>query len=438
MLAFLGISSEEELFDAIPESIRIGEPLPVGDGMTEHEVAALFEEYGARNNPAGRPVSFLGGGVYDHAIPSVVNHLSMRSEFYTAYTPYQPEVSQGTLQSIFEFQTMIGRLTGMEVANASMYDGATALAEAALMALKKTGRQAICYPENLNPRFLRVLEAYLYGNGTRLVAVPFDDSGQIDAAALEAALDEEVAGVIVQTPNYFGVLEQPWRFTEAIRNNKSLMIAAVDPVSLALLRPPGSYGADIVVGEGQSLGNPVNFGGPLLGFMACSQKLIRNMPGRIVSRTTDIEGRDAYVLVLQTREQHIRREKATSNICTNEGLLALRAAVYLSALGERGLRELATVCYEKNHELARRIGSLPGYRLKFSAPFFREFAIECPVNAETVLARAREEGILAGIPLGRYFDGWGERCLLVSATEKRTGEEMERLVAVLSTASEGV
>lgn len=437
MLDAIGLTSEEELFEAVPASIRIDEPLPIGPGMTEHEVKAMFDGMAHRNRPAGQLMNFLGGGIYDHAIPSVVNHISLRSEFYTAYTPYQPEVSQGTLQSIFEFQTMIARLTGMEVANASMYDGATALAEAALMALKKTNRSAILYPENLNPRYVRVLKSYLYGNGIRLVPVPFDGTGQIDPAAVESSLDETVAGMIVQTPNYFGVLEQPWRFSEAFERNQSLLIAAVDPISLALVRPPGEYRADIVVGEAQCLGNPLNFGGPLLGFIACTQKLIRTMPGRIVSRTTDIEGREAYVLVLQTREQHIRREKATSNICTNEGLLALRAAVFLSVLGDRGMRELSTVCYEKNHELSRLITLLPGYELKFSGPFFREFVVECPVAAATIITEARKHDILAGIPLKKYFSGWADNCLLISATEKRTDEEMNRFAAVLETVSRG-
>ncbi|MBI4719907.1 MAG: hypothetical protein HY770_01470 [Chitinivibrionia bacterium] len=297
--------------------------------------------------------------------------------------------------------------------------------------VKIRNRNALIYPESINPRYLRVLRSYLYGRGVKLVPVPFGRTGQMDAAALARALDESIAGVIVQTPNYFGVLEQPWTFRDAVAANESLLIACVDPVSLALLRPPGEYGADIVAGEGQSLGNPLNYGGPLLGFLACRKEHIRHMPGRIVSRTSDIEGKEAYVLVLQTREQHIRREKATSNICTNEGLLALRAAVYLSVVGEQGLRELASLCLYKNRALAALISAIPGYRMKFEGPFMREFVIECPADARTIVAEARAAGIYAGIPLGKYFGDWARNCLLIAVTEKRTDGDMERLCGVL-------
>jgi len=432
MLDRIGVESLEELFDQIPEQHYIRELLPIGKGKTEPETQRLFAGIASKNFPAAGTISFLGGGVYDHFVPSVVRHLSGRPEFATAYTPYQPEVSQGTLQVIFEFQTHISRLTGMEVANASMYDGATALAEASLMAAKIKRREKILYPASLNPRYLAVVERYLAGQDIDLQPVPYlDETGDVDASALRDQLDETVAGVIVQTPNYFGVLEQPWSFEKDVHDNGSLLIAAVDPVSLSVLKPPGEWGADIVVGEGQGLGNDMNYGGPLLGFMACRKEFIRQMPGRIVSATTDVDGREAYVLTLQTREQHIRREKATSNICTNQGLLATRATIHLSLLGETGFTELGRVCCARAHQLAGKIESIDGFRVVFTGPFFREFVVECPHGNAKVLAAARREGILAGIPLDRYFgDKFADR-LLVAVTEKHESEDFEKFCDVL-------
>ncbi len=431
MLDFLGLRTEEELFDMVPKEFLVKEPLALGEGRAEGETIRLFESLSAKNRPAAGQASFLGGGIYDHEIPSIVNFLSGRSEFYTAYTPYQPEVSQGTLQMIFEFQTLISRLVGLPVANASMYDGATALAEAALMAGKITGRKQILYPENLNPRYAEVIKTYAEGREFELCSIPFMENGQIDVKALKRSLTDRVAAVVVQTPNYFGILEKPWYFQEAVEAAGSLLIAVIDPISLSLFRPPGDYGVDIAVGEGQSLGSPPNCGGPLLGFIASKQRYIRNMPGRIVSRTKDNSGKEAYVLTLQTREQHIRREKATSNICTNQGLLALRATIHLSVLGEEGFREQGAICYEKAHNLADKIAASPGYSIKFEAPFFREFVMECPVDAAQVVARMKEAGILAGIPLGKYFGDWANNCLLVALTEKRTDAELEAFCTFL-------
>lgn len=430
MLTSLGLKSEEALFDKIPREFLLRE-LPLDEGKTEGETLRFFKKLSAKNKPAATRTSFLGGGIYDHEIPSIVNHLAGRSEFYTAYTPYQAEVSQGTLQMIFEFQTMISRLLGLPAANASMYDGATALAEAILMASKITGRCDVLYPESLNPRYLSVLKTYADGKSLRLIPIPFDVSGQIDEERLAGSVSEKTACMIVQTPNYFGIVEQPWKFSDTLQSAGSLLVAAVDPISMSLFRPPGDFGADIAVGEGQSLGNPPNCGGPLLGFIASKQEYIRSMPGRIVSRTSDVSGREAYVLTLQTREQHIRREKATSNICTNQGLLALRATIYLSVLGEAGFRELGTLCYGKAHRLAEMIEESPGFSLKFSGPFFREFVVECPVDANKIVTRLKEAGILAGIPLGKYFGGWAENCLLVALTEKRTHSELEAFCTFL-------
>jgi glycine dehydrogenase subunit 1 len=437
MLAFLGLESEEALFDAIPEQFRVRDLLPIGTGLSEPETMRRFSRLARANNWASGLTSFLGGGVYDHVVPAVVRNLASRPEFATAYTPYQPEVSQGTLQVIFEFQSHISRLTGMAVANASMYDAASGLAEAALMAAKITRRDQVLYPENLNPRYLRVVERYAQGQRIELRPVPLGASGQIDASALRDRLGDHVAGVIVQTPGYFGVLEQPWTFADAVHEAGALLVAAVDPISLGLFRAPGSYGADIVVGEGQPLGNDMNFGGPLVGFMACTQKLIRQMPGRIVSRTTDVDGREAFVLTLQTREQHIRREKATSNICTNQGLLATRATIYLSLLGERGFTELARICHDNAHRLAAMIEGIDGYRLRYDAPFFREFVVECPMDAVEICRRTRTRDVLAGIPLERYFGEAARDQLLVAVTEKHLTEDFEKMADALRAAATG-
>lgn len=431
MLEFLGLTSEDELFDAIPENLRLDGFLPIDTGMSEPEALRYFETLAEKNHNAASLVSFLGGGVYDHVVPSVVGNLASRPEFATAYTPYQPEVSQGTLQVIFEFQTHIARLTGLPVANASMYDAASGLAEASLMAAKIRRRDAILYPESLNPRYLRVLRRYLDGQSIELRPIPHTAAGQIDEDVLAPALGDSVAGVIVQTPNYFGVVERPWRFESVVHDAGALLIAAVDPISLSVLRPPGAWGADIAVGEGQTLGNSMSFGGPLVGFMACREEYIRRTPGRIVSAAKDTDGKDAFVLTLQTREQHIRREKATSNICTNQGLLATRATIYLSLLGETGFTELGRVCHAAARSLADVVEACAGYRLRYSGPFFREFVVECPVAARDVIAACRDKGILAGIPLERYYGEIARNALLMAVTEKHTSEDFERLGDVL-------
>ena len=432
MLQRLGVESEDQLFEQIPSAYRIPGPLPLAAGKTEPETMRMFAEIAEKNRPAATMLSFLGGGIYDHFVPALVRHLAGRPEFMTAYTPYQAEVSQGTLQVIFEFQSHISRLTGMPVANASMYDAASALAEATLMTAKITGRGTVLYPAGLNPRYLAVMKRYATGQDISLQPVPFAaGSGQLDTNALRAQLSPDVAGLIVQTPNYFGVLEQPWTYEADVHQAGALLVACVDPISLAVFRQPGAYGADIVVGEGQSLGNDMNFGGPLLGFMACGEPFVRQMPGRIVSATRDVDGREAYVLTLQTREQHIRREKATSNICTNQGLMATRATIYLSLLGETGLVELGRVCCERAHRLAELVGGCPGFALRFDGPFFREFVVRCPKDAEAVVKAARGDGILAGIPLSRYFGDAARRDLLVATTEKHTEADYERFCSVL-------
>ena len=431
MLETLGLGSEDDLFDHIPEALRLKGPLAIGDGQTEFDTLRYFDGLANKNQAATDMISFLGGGIYDHIVPSVVGHLAGRSEYYTAYTPYQAEVSQGTLQVIFEFQTMISRLTGMAIANASMYDGATAFAESALMATKITRRAELLCAANVNPRYRSVLRTYAGGRDLKITTIPTGQSGDVDAAVLNGALHEGVAAVLIQTPNYFGVLESPWKYQKAIGDSGALLVAAVDPCSLSRFKPPGAYGADIAVGEAQSLGNDMNLGGPLIGFMTCREEFIRSLPGRLVSQTTDIDGKTAYVLTLQTREQHIRREKATSNICTNQGLLALRSTIYLSLLGETGFRELGTICFAKAHRLSKMIEDCHRYSLRFAGPFFREFVVRCPVDAAAVVQAARRKGVLAGIALEKYFGEEAKNDLLVAVTEKRTDEDFELFCDIL-------
>ncbi len=435
MLDMLGVKSEDELIDVIPEKYHLRSLLPIERGKTEPETLRLLSRLADRNAPAVKLTSFLGGGIYEHTVPSAVKNITSRPEFATAYTPYQPEASQGTLQVIFEFQTHISRLTRLAVANASMYDGASALAEACLMAAKITRRDIVLIPYALNPRYARVLRSYVTGQKIELKTIPASEAGDIDVAALKRELNDRVAAVVVQTPNYFGTLERPWDFEKDVHAAGALLVSSVDPVSLSILRPPGEYSADIAVGECQPLGNDMSFGGPLVGFMACKQDFIRQMPGRLVSATKDVDGRDAFVLTLQTREQHIRREKATSNICTNQGLLATRATVYMSLLGEHGFTELGRVCHERAHKLAAQIAALDGYSLRYRAPFFREFVVACPTDADAVIETVRKHGILAGIPLSRYFGPSARNLLLVTATDRHSDEDFELFCGALSRAS---
>ena len=422
MLSAIGLQSLEALFSDIPEEVRrryrpLG--LPRGD---EAGVRRHLEGLAERSTGRGL-IPFLGGGIYDHFVPAVVDYVVSLPEFYTAYTPYQPEVSQGTLTWMFEYQTMICELTGMEVANSSMYDGATALAEAVLMAHRTVGGRRVLVPRSLNPQVREVLATYAWGAGLELLDVPYSEEGRL---ALEGVPDE-LCALVVQQPNFFGVIEDFFGLKERI--GKAFLIVYVNPIALAVLEPPGSFGADVVVGEGQVLGNPMGFGGPLLGIFATRGEYLRRMPGRLAGRTVDAEGRPGYVMAFQTREQHIRRERATSNICTNSALCALAATVYLAALGPEGLRQVALASMERAHELADRISSLPGYELAFSGPFFNEFAVRC-AHPEEAVARLREAGIAVLSPKLVAKAGL-EGAFLVAVTEKRTQEELSRFVEAL-------
>jgi glycine dehydrogenase subunit 1 len=425
MLDRIGAKHQADLWAAIPERFRLTAPLPLPPPLAEYEVARKFQAWADQNAHAGRYACFLGAGIYDHFIPAAVRSIASRSEFATAYTPYQPEVAQGTLQVIFEYQSMICELTGMEVANASMYDGATASAEAAHLAEGATGRRLVLASRSVHPHYREVLQTYASAGAFDLREIPAE-GGATSRTALDRALTPEVAAVVWAQPGFEGVIEDGAAITEAAHRVGAYSIAAADPVALALLKPPGEDGADVVVGEGQPLGVPMGYGGPLVGFFAIRKRDVRRLPGRLAGITVDLDGRRGYVLTLQTREQHIRREKATSNICTNQALMALANAVHLALLGANGMRQVATQCLEKAHYLARRLARVPGVSLAHGeAPFFREFVLRLPGDAGAFVEAAAAREILAGVPLSRFDrDRAGE--LLVAVTEKRTREEMDR------------
>jgi len=423
MLAKIGVDSFDEVFRDIPEKLRLKRPLNI-PALSELEVLAEIERLSLENHPGS--ICFAGGGVYDHFIPAAVGALAGRPEFVTAYTPYQAEVAQGTLQVIYEFQTHICRLTGMDVANASMYDGATAAAEAALICTGVTGRDRAIVCGTVNPLVREVVEAYVTPREVELVTVPFHE-GVTDLKRLAEAIDDRTACVLVSQPNFFGQLEDVDRIGELVHASGGKLIMSVDPVVQALLKTPGEIGADLAVGEGQPLGIPLSFGGPLLGFFSARKELVRSLPGRIAARTKDLEGRTGFVLTLQTREQHIRRQKATSNICTNQALCATMASIYLSLMGRTGLKQVALLSAEKAQATAERISELDGFELYFPGPFVREFALRTPRPAKHLVLGLVQKGILPGVDAGRWYPEM-EDCLVVALTEKRTDAEITALV----------
>jgi glycine dehydrogenase subunit 1 len=429
LLARIGVKSVEDLFADVPKEVRLNRSLDIRGGMSEQELVKHVKGLANRNKTVEDFSSFLGAGAYEHFIPSFVDQLLLRSEFYTAYTPYQPEISQGTLQAIYEYQTLVCELTGMDVANASMYDGASALAEAALMSCDATKRNKVLVMQTVHPEYREVLKTYLPPRGVELIEVPMKD-GVTDIASLEAKLQGGIAGVLVQNPNFFGNLEEAEEITLAAHAQGALMVTTVNPVSLGLLKSPGECGADIVVGEGQSFGNPLNFGGPYLGFLACKDKYVRRMPGRIVGATTDKNGKKGFVLTLQAREQHIRREKATSNICSNEALCALAFTMHLSALGKTGVTELAYLNLQNAHYAAREIAKIPGMSLAFHHPFFHEFVIKTTLEPSEVNNRLLQDRIIGGLDLVRFYPELDHH-LLFCVTETKCKAEIDRLVARL-------
>jgi glycine dehydrogenase subunit 1 len=434
MLAAIGLKTLDDLFAPIPENLRLQGTLNIPHRMDQITLARHIAGLANRNVHADHVPCFLGAGVYDHYVPPTVGAIIGRSEFYTSYTPYQPEVSQGVLQSIFEFQTLLCGLFAMDVANASMYDGATALAEAALMAADLTGRRRFAVPETVHPIHRQVLETYLapLGLGVDLISCP---TGVVTPEALQDALMDDTAALLIQNPNFFGALEDVQALGKLAHARGALLVVSADPISLGLLTPPGECDADIVVGEGQALGCPMGFGGPLLGLFACKRAFMRRLPGRIVGQTTADDGKRAFVMTLRTREQDIRREKATSNICTNEALYALAATVYLATMGKQGLAQVAHLCLQKSHYAATEITKVPGYSLAFpQASFFKEFVVRTPMAPEKINQHLLDSGILGGLPLGAYYPQRAdmENALLLCVTEQRTKGEIDALVAALS------
>jgi glycine dehydrogenase subunit 1 len=429
MLAAVGVSSMDELFAPIPPDLRLGRPLDIPAALGEIELSQHVAALGKKNQAAGSAVCFLGGGSYDHFIPAVVDAVAGRSEFYTAYTPYQAEASQGSLQAFFEYQTLICQLTGMDVANASLYEGGSAVAEAVLMAINITDRKGdVVVPDTVHPEYRQVLATYLTNLGVKLVTLPCPD-GFLDPAALKAAVSDKTAAVVVQHPNFFGHLEEAAELTRIAKEAGALSVVSFDPISVGLLKRPGDFGADIAVAEGQCLGTPMGYGGPYLGVMACRSEFVRKIPGRLVGETTDRTGKRCWVLTLQTREQHIRRDKATSNICTNQGLFALRATVYLTALGPQGLKETAELCLQKAHYAADELAKA-GATLRFDRPFFKEFAVRVKADVPALLKKLQAQGYFAGLHAGRWYPGLTDT-VTVAVTEKRTKAEIDGLVAEL-------
>jgi glycine dehydrogenase subunit 1 len=429
MLAAVGLESAEELFRSIPADVQLARPLKITEPLAEPEVIAAMEAMAAKNGGAVKP-SFLGGGVYSHYSPTIVDHLIQRSEFFTSYTPYQPEISQGTLQYIFEFQTLICQLTGMEVANASMYDGSTSMAEAYLMAQRVTRRNKIVVVTSVHPEYRQVAATYTQNGDAEIVEVAFDENtGQLNDLT---ALDDTTAALVVQSPNFFGCVEDLKSLSDAAHAVGALLVVVVtEAISFGLLKSPGACGADIVVGEGQSFGVPMSFGGPHVGLFATQEKFVRQMPGRLCGIAYDKNGNRGFVLTLSTREQHIRREKATSNICTNQGLIALAATIYMEAMGKKGLQEVAVQNAQKAAYAAKQISEIDGYSLPFSAPRFNEFVVRGPRPAVEILERIRtEKGIVGGLALSKYFDGH-DNDFLVCVTEMNSKQQIHDLAAVL-------
>jgi glycine dehydrogenase subunit 1 len=431
MLASIGLTSADDLFRSIPSDVQLGRPLKITDALAESEVLGALEAMAAKNTAAAKP-SFLGAGVYAHFSPTIVDHLIQRSEFFTSYTPYQPEVSQGTLQYIFEFQTLVCQLTGMEVANASMYDGSTATAEAYLMAQRVTRRDKIVVAESVHPEYREVARTYTQHGAAEIVTVPFDQkSGRL---ADLSALDDNTAALVVQSPNFFGCVEDLKPLADAAHAVGALLVVVVtEAISFGLLRSPGACGADIVVGEGQSWGVPMSFGGPHVGIFATQEKYVRQMPGRLCGVAYDKNGNRGFVLTLSTREQHIRREKATSNICTNQGLIALAATIYMETMGKKGLKEVAMQNAQKAAYAKKKISEIEGFSVAFDAPTFNEFVMSGKRPATEVLERMRNtNGIIGGLPLSKYYRG-RDNDILVCVTETNTREQIDALVAGLST-----
>jgi len=430
MLEAIGVRRVEDLFESVPKQYKLSKPLNLPQPLSELDLIRNIQ--GLQSQVF---TSFLGAGAYNHFIPSVVSNLASRSEFYTAYTPYQPEISQGTLQAIFEYQTLMCQLTGMEASNASMYDGASSLAEAVLMSNRITKRKKILLSQTIHPEYRKVIQTYIDPDQQEIVLVPYlKNEGRTDGKALFDLLDGDVSAVVIQNPNFFGVIEDLHSMIEKVHGNRSLMIVGFsEAIAYGILKPPGAIGADIVAGEGQSLGIPLSYGGPYLGIFTTLERFVRNMPGRLVGETVDLEGKRGFVLTLATREQHIRRERATSNICTNEGLCALMATIFLSCLGKEGLRELAIMNLSKKEYAKKVVTQIHDCKLAFSSPTFNEFVLRIEGEPEKVLEKLKEERILGGLSLAKFYSELDHH-LLITVTEMNTKEEIDRWAEILEKA----
>jgi len=432
MLDAIGARSIDELFAMVPADLRLKRELAIPPAMSEIELTQHMAALAAKNAHAQNKICFLGGGSYDHFVPAVVDEIAGRGEFYTSYTPYQAEVSQGNLQVVFEYQTLITRLTGLDVSNASLYDGGSSAAEAVLMAISSTSRYGkVVVPASLHPEYRLTIATYLENLGVKMETIG-TPTGVFTPQELSAALDDQTACVVIQQPNFFGAIEDGAALAKIAHDAGALVVAAFDPLSVGLLKRPGDWGADIAVAEGHSLGTPMQYGGPYLGIMACREKLVRRMPGRIAGQTVDRRGKRCFVLTMQTREQHIRREKATSNVCTNQGLFALRATIYLALLGPEGLRETANLCLQKSRYAAEKLCENDRFELAFDAPTFKEFVVrDRQGRVEELMAEALKAGFLAGVPLAQWYPELDD-CFLVAVTEKRTKAEIDALARALT------
>jgi glycine dehydrogenase subunit 1 len=438
MLTAIGVDSVNALFDAIPASSRFDGTLNLPEGASELTLQRELSELAGMNAPAAGGACFMGAGAYDHFYPTFIDQFILRGEFLTAYTPYQAEASQGSLQAFFEFQSQIARLTGLDIANASLYDGASAACEAVNLALNATGKRRVLIASTVHPDTLKTVRTHLSDLPVEFITLPAGEDGVIGAATVREHADSDTACVIVQSPNVFGLIED-WTacFDAAVNASEQgaapLKVALFNPIACALLKNPGDCGADVAAGEGQPLGIPLQYGGPYLGLFSARQSLIRKMPGRLVGEAFDSEGRRGFALILQTREQHIRGAKATSNVCTNQGLLALRATMYMTAMGPGGIREVAEHCWHKAHALAKRIAALPGYSLKHDSEFFHEFVVECPCPAQKVIDAGRKTRVWPGVALAtdRMGQIGAANELLVAVTEKRTNEDLDALIALM-------
>jgi glycine dehydrogenase subunit 1 len=426
MLDAIGVDSLDELFADVPNGVRLDRPIDLPDGQSEQEVHDHLASLAARNVHCDQEISFLGAGMYDHYVPALIDTLLQRSEFLTPYTPYQPEISQGGLQVMFEFQTAISELTGLPVSNASVYEGPSAVAAAGYLAKLETRRSRLVISRGVHPHARATLRTHAAGYGMQVVETPLTGDGASDAGALEEAVDDDTAAVFVQQPNFLGTVEELGELVEAGKRTGAMLVCAADPLPLGILKPPGEFGVDVCVGEGQTLGNRLDYGGPSFGFFAADQRFIRKLPGRIAGETRDVDGRRGFVLTLQTREQHIRREKATHNICTAQALNALAGVIYLSWLGKRGLMELAELLLRRTHYARAALGLEPIN----PGPVVREFAVRVP-QLDALFERARAEGINPGYRLGRDYPEYADG-LLVAITERRTREQIDRLAALVA------